>query len=236
MRLELRDLDAVDGRPRLAHLPDFLFGHFADPQHPMPLQAGVGEIDGAFVERLVEIAAPDQDEVHEIAGEFQQQPLARVVLPGPQPAVREPDAVAVAEAELHRRAPDRGCRADSRTLCTTPPFPRPPPLLSANRQLSPAGRRFAAIDPDVSAHRSWSIPRSAALSRAVAGCMRVEARARGQTPGASSDRFATLGFSCVDSESSVADSGSSGRLIAFSSSFLSSVKICACSLPRVTAT
>ena len=48
--------------------------------------------------------------------------------------------------------------------------------------------------------------------------------------------FRNVGFCCVDSESSVADSGSSGRLIAFSSSFLSSVKISACSFPRVTAT
>jgi len=38
MRLELRHLDAVDCRPRIAHLPDFFFAHFAEPQDPVSLQ------------------------------------------------------------------------------------------------------------------------------------------------------------------------------------------------------
>ena len=41
----------------------------------------MGEIDGALVERLVEVAAPDQNEIHEVAGEFQQQPGRRVETP-----------------------------------------------------------------------------------------------------------------------------------------------------------
>ena len=44
-------------------------------------------------------------------------------------------------------------------------------------------------------------------------------------------QIGNAGFCCGDSASSVADNGSSGRLTALSSSFLSSVKIWACSLP-----
>src|ERR1019366_4688465 len=94
--LKFRHLDTVDGWPFLAHLPDFLSGHLADPKHAMPLQAGMGEIDRTLIKRPVEVAAPDQDEVHEVPGEFQQQPIGWVVLPVSQPGVGEPDAVAIA--------------------------------------------------------------------------------------------------------------------------------------------
>src|ERR1019366_8479711 len=49
--LEFRHLDAVDGRPFLAHLPDFIRAHLANPKHPMPLQAGMGEIDRTLIKR-----------------------------------------------------------------------------------------------------------------------------------------------------------------------------------------
>jgi len=62
----------------------------------------MGEIDGALAQRLVEVTALDQDQVEEVAGEFEQQPFARIVLPGSEQTVTEPSAVAVAEAELHR--------------------------------------------------------------------------------------------------------------------------------------
>jgi hypothetical protein len=47
----------------LAHPADFLFAHHAKLQHTMPLQAGMRQVDGAFADRLVEVAAPDQYEV-----------------------------------------------------------------------------------------------------------------------------------------------------------------------------
>ena len=50
----------------------FVFAHLANPKDPMPLQASMSEIDGAFVERPVEVAAANQNEIHEVAGEFQQ--------------------------------------------------------------------------------------------------------------------------------------------------------------------
>src|SRR4029077_8762158 len=103
MRLELSHLNAVDGRSRFAHLPDFLFGHLANPQHPMPLQSGMSEIDGAFIERLVEVAAPDEDKIDEISRKLEQQPFAGVVLPHAHKRIREPRAVAIQETELHRR-------------------------------------------------------------------------------------------------------------------------------------
>ncbi len=37
LRLELRHPNAVDGRPRVAHLLDFLLAHFPNPQDPSPL-------------------------------------------------------------------------------------------------------------------------------------------------------------------------------------------------------
>jgi hypothetical protein len=46
----------------------------------MPLQTGMGEIDRAFTKRPVEIATLDQHEIHEIAGEFQREALAGVIL------------------------------------------------------------------------------------------------------------------------------------------------------------
>ncbi len=55
MRLELGHLNAVDGRPGISHLPDFFWRHLAEPQHPLPLQATTGEIDGTFVERLIQV-------------------------------------------------------------------------------------------------------------------------------------------------------------------------------------
>lgn len=73
MGLEFRHLDTVDGRPGLADGPDFVGAHLADPEHQMPLQAGVRRIDGTLIQRPIEVAAPDQNEIHEVAGECQQQ-------------------------------------------------------------------------------------------------------------------------------------------------------------------
>lgn len=61
MRLELGHLDAVDGRPRLCNFPDVLFRHLANPQHAMPLQAGMCQIDRAVIERPAKVRARDQD-------------------------------------------------------------------------------------------------------------------------------------------------------------------------------
>jgi len=47
MRLELGQVDHVDGRPRLADFANFRWRHFADPEDVMPLQSGVDEVDGA---------------------------------------------------------------------------------------------------------------------------------------------------------------------------------------------
>jgi len=102
VRFKFLYLNAVDGRPRLTDSFDVLFGHLADPKHLMPLQSGVSEIDGTLIQRPVEVAAPDQNEIDEIPGEFQKQPVGGVILPCPQPCVGEPDAVAVPETELHR--------------------------------------------------------------------------------------------------------------------------------------
>ena len=102
-------------------------------------------------ERLVEVAAPDQNEVDEVPGEFQQQPFGRIVPPGAEPAVREPGTVAVPEAELHRSWPGRGFPADSQTPRTKLPLPRLPPLFSADARGFPvltAG--FPSTGPDVS--------------------------------------------------------------------------------------
>ena len=167
---------------------------------------------------------------------FSSKPFGRVVLPGSHPVVGEPRAIAIPEAELHRTRPGRGCRADTRMPRTKLPLPRLRLLFRQRRGQARPEEGFAAIGPDVSvAHRSWSIPLSAsrffrfpAASNCVAGRTQPS---HGRTPGASSADPATVGFCGVDSESSVADIGSSGRLTAFSSSFLSSVKICACSLP-----
>src|SRR5207302_1894979 len=100
--LELRHLDTVDGWPLVPQLPYVLFAHLADPKHSVPLQAGMGEIDGAFIQRLVEVTASDQYQVRDVPGEFQQQTLGGVVLPCAQPSVGEPDAVAIPETELNR--------------------------------------------------------------------------------------------------------------------------------------
>ena len=59
MALEFRSFDAVDGWPGLPDVPDFLSSHLANPKHAMPLQAGMGEIDRAFIQWPVEVAAPD---------------------------------------------------------------------------------------------------------------------------------------------------------------------------------
>ena len=66
----------------------------------MPLQAGSGQVRGGVAQWPVEIAAPDQDQVHEIAREFQEQPIGRIELPLSQPAIGEPRAVAILEADF----------------------------------------------------------------------------------------------------------------------------------------
>ena len=68
----------------------------------MPLQAGMDKIGGFAVDSPVEIASPDQHEVNQVSAEFEQQPLGRNMPAGTHRAVREPHAVAVEEAELHR--------------------------------------------------------------------------------------------------------------------------------------
>ena len=50
-------------------------GHLTNPEHPATLQSGVGEVDRAVSQRLVEIAAPDQHQRDNVAREFEQQPL-----------------------------------------------------------------------------------------------------------------------------------------------------------------
>ena len=92
----------IAGRPFLTYLPAFFLAHLTDPKHAMPLQAGVRQIDGTLIQRPVDVAAADQDEIHEVAGEFQQQPVGGMVLPGSEPGIRKPDTVAIAEAQLHR--------------------------------------------------------------------------------------------------------------------------------------
>ena len=69
MRLELSDLDAVDRRPILADIADFVLGHFLYPDHAMPLQAGSRQIDRRVGEWPVEITSPDEHEVDEVARE-----------------------------------------------------------------------------------------------------------------------------------------------------------------------
>src|SRR5579863_6166308 len=68
----------------------------------MPLQSGMGEVDRTFGERFVQVAAAYQNKVDGIAGEFQQQSFARVVLPRPKQSIAKPSAVAVPETELYR--------------------------------------------------------------------------------------------------------------------------------------
>ncbi|HTU92793.1 MAG TPA: hypothetical protein VMF69_22115 [Gemmataceae bacterium] len=67
MRLDLRNLNTVDGRAIFSHMADFLFTHLPNPRHPVSLQAGMGEIDRAFLQRLVEVAAGYRHEVDNIA-------------------------------------------------------------------------------------------------------------------------------------------------------------------------
>src|ERR1700694_5053254 len=50
-RVELGHLDAVNGRAFVPQLPYVLFAHLPDPKHPMPLQAGMGEIDSTVIKR-----------------------------------------------------------------------------------------------------------------------------------------------------------------------------------------
>src|SRR5258708_3500096 len=49
LRLELGDLDPVDGRPSLSHLAQLLLVHLAHPQDAMPLEAAIREVDRALV-------------------------------------------------------------------------------------------------------------------------------------------------------------------------------------------
>src|ERR1700733_6024922 len=60
LRLELLHVDVVDGWTSLPGLTDIRIGHLADPDDPMPLQAGMRKID-PFPECFVEIAATNQD-------------------------------------------------------------------------------------------------------------------------------------------------------------------------------
>lgn len=95
LRIELPYVDAVNGGPRATDLADFLLSHLADPQDPPPLESARGQVDGSFIERLVEVAAADQYKVHEVAGECEQPPFGRIVSPEAEPAVREPGTVAI---------------------------------------------------------------------------------------------------------------------------------------------
>ncbi len=65
------------------------------------MQTTAGEIDCAVVERTIEIAAANQDEIHEVPGELQEQPLGRVISPDPKPGVRKKGTVAVPETKLN---------------------------------------------------------------------------------------------------------------------------------------
>ena len=75
LRLEGSNLNTVDRRPRLADFADFRGRHFANPEHVMPLEAGMDEIGGFAVDSPVEIASADQHQIDQVAAEFQQQPL-----------------------------------------------------------------------------------------------------------------------------------------------------------------
>src|SRR5438270_172455 len=100
LRLELGDLNAVDGWPGFADRFDVRFAHLLNPHHAMALEPAGRKVDGPFVQRHVEIAAPNQHEIDEIAGELEQQPFRRIVPPRAEPALGEPGTVAIAEAEL----------------------------------------------------------------------------------------------------------------------------------------
>ena len=56
----------------------FPMKNVGDDELVLPAEAG---FEMAFGERLVQVAAPDQNQGDDIAGEFQEQPLAGVVLP-----------------------------------------------------------------------------------------------------------------------------------------------------------
>ena len=238
--LEFRHLDAVDGRPGLADLPDFIGAHLANPEYAMPLQTGMREIDGTLIQRPVDVAAADQDEIDEVAREFQQQAVRRIVLPVSEPRVGKPHAVAIPETQLHGRRTGRGVPAGNRTLRTKPRLPRPPPRFAAKTWRSRTHGTFVAIAPDVWCHRAWSTPHSYIPSLSTPGCMNSRRCPDTAGPPANASCFFSQprkrGCCCVFSEISVADNGTSGRPIAFSSSFLSSVNIWACSFPRVRAT
>ena len=64
---EFADQDAVDGRTAFAHAFDVFFRHLANPQNSRPLQSRVREVNRAVAERLVEIAAPDQYQIDNVA-------------------------------------------------------------------------------------------------------------------------------------------------------------------------
>src|SRR5581483_307571 len=59
VRFEFRYLNAVNGRAFVAHLPNLLVAHFFDPQDAVSLQPRVRRIHRTFVQRPVEIAAPE---------------------------------------------------------------------------------------------------------------------------------------------------------------------------------
>jgi hypothetical protein len=75
LRLKLSHLDAVDGRAVVSDLLDVGFRHFANPYDPVALEAAGGQVNGSVIQRFVEVAPPDQHEVHEVPGELQQQPF-----------------------------------------------------------------------------------------------------------------------------------------------------------------
>lgn len=72
MRGELPYLDGVHGGAGLAHSPDVFLGHLSDPQHAVLLQAGVGEVDRALAEGLIQVAAPDENQTADVSGKFQE--------------------------------------------------------------------------------------------------------------------------------------------------------------------
>jgi hypothetical protein len=59
----------------------------------MALEPGVREVDGAFRERLVEVASPDQSEINDITGEPEQEPFAGIELPRSKPDISDADVV-----------------------------------------------------------------------------------------------------------------------------------------------
>src|SRR5579872_1213677 len=222
VRLEFRDLDAVDRRPGLADLPDFLLAHLPHPNDAMPLQARSGQVGRGIAQWPVEVAAPNQHQVHEIAREFEEQPIRRVEFPFSQPTIGKPRAVAVLETDLDHI----GALADAPQVAEGGAGPLAnvvirflgSPTRNESRLIGVATQPILIRLPVIAHGLS---PVSAAVLECP-GCSPLFLEPYGPNPRVTANRFPLwrrgVGFSGCRPANSVADIGLSSRFMARSNS------------------